>query len=365
MSAQAATPVVQREVTIEHIDYNPETREFRDGYIDQGPVYAAIGDWIAGNRNFQERRQGGGVQNSHANRWNTVRGIVSELDFTAPDVHRVATAIAAAVAREYRNLDLTFPDTARDDVAILIRPVLGANVRRDYQVSMTQEEATAFDRVATTVAPGRMSRQKEVASPVDHAALPGDVRGAVDLVLGDIRAERARWTVAALDETLVLANGEFQRQVVARQRGLHYQGNHTNNSGWLRAAAAPPDLVATAAQAIYDGASAGLKKRLLRPNALALLDYPSAGGQLRPNAHRAEFEQLKLGALGALTDAGVKSSALSVLCGGLGGYIEFNMPSEISRLMYDAEHGDVYITAHYKWREGYNPFFQVNSFPAV
>lgn len=64
-------------------------------------------------------------------------------------------------------------------------------------------------------------------------------------------------------------------------------------------------------------------------------------------------------------DNAVKLSAMAALCQGVSAYIEFSMPGGISRLVYDPVNDRVYITAHYKWREGYNPFFEILGFPAV
>jgi len=148
--------------------------------------------------------------------------------------------------------------------------------------------------------------------------------------------------------------------VLARQGNLHYQGNHTNNAGWLPGVARPPDLVSNAADAFAAGVSPELFAVLQDASGPTLL----AGSTNEASRLRRQFRYRSRGHV-PLTDAQVRDSAMAALCGGISGYIEFSLPGSISRMLYEPVNHRVYVTAHYKWHHGYNPFFQVTGFPAL
>ena len=57
--------------------------------------------------------------------------------------------------------------------------------------------------------------------------------------------------------------------------------------------------------------------------------------------------------------------ALASLGYGVSTYVEFWLSSsQISRLIYEYVNKKFYVTAHYKWKDGYNPFFEITGVPA-
>jgi len=148
-------------------------------------------------------------------------------------------------------------------------------------------------------------------------------------------------------------------------RSQRYQGNHSNNAGWLPAAAAAPANAVTTAQAnILAAASAGL--------ALILNTYGNAIGALQlgvagtaPTALGVEFLGLVHAERQNLNAANVEASVGAALAQGVSSFVEFSMAGHISRLVWDVVTNDIYISAHYKWRLGYNPWFKINNYPAI
>jgi len=292
--------------------------------------------------------------------------VVMALNFANPDVPAVTAAVVVAVRAAYGNLGVVVPGHGGVFNALTeaVRDSIVANIDPDPLHPMTHGEEGAFDILAQAHN-AVVSRAKGTPSTIPYANVPMAIRNEVTARLTQIRNERALWTAAGIGPEYTLPDNEFSREVVARQRNFNYQGNHTNNSGWLPAVVAPADLVTPIGYAIYNQATNNLKPRLMRPDALAGMDYASAGGQGRRNRYRNQYEYLRVPHLATLTDANVKMSAMAALCQGVSAYIEFSMAHNISRLLYEPVNDRVYVTAHYKWREGYNPFFEVTGFPAV
>lgn len=353
--APAAQRAVQRAITIDHIDYNPKTNQYRDGFINQAAFYLAVRGRMLADAQFGA---------PYINHWANVQPVLAAQDFNAPDIDQMTAALRDAIIGQYGGARPVIAGGRVHRLEDIVRRELIANIQPDHEVAMTGGEANAYDQLAQA-ANATVSRGKGVPNTIPYANLPGGVRAEVTARLTEIRNERARWTVAALTANLTLPNGDFIRDVITRQKALRYQGNHTNNAGWLPVVAAPADQVTAVAATIYHHASSGLAKRLGAANALVRLDYAGFGGAGRNNKYRAEYDQLRGQYLAGLNNNGVKLSAMAALCQGVSAYIEFSMAGDISRLVYDPVNNHVYISAHYKWREGKNPFFQVLAFPAV
>lgn len=348
--------VAQRQITIEHIDYNPKTHIYRDGYINEPGFYL---DVLEGIKNDDKLGQ------LYVNHWKNVQAALPQ-DFTAPDIDAMTGAVSAAIIGQYGGKNRPLIQGSRvTALEAIVRRALINRIEADYQVNMTAEEGNAYDQLAAT--PGATaSRAKSVPNSVQYGSLPGAVKGEVDGRLAELRNERALWTatVAALTPDLTLPNGGFGADVCTRQGGFHYQGNHTNLAGWLPDEGAPPNHVEQTAQAIHNAASNGLQTRLTSANAMQKLGYHHPAGA-NHNPYRTEYETLRAVQVPAIGDANVKMSAMSALCQGVSAYIEFSMASEISRFMFDPVNNRAFVTAHYKWRQGKNPFFEVLGFPAV
>jgi hypothetical protein len=354
-AARRNPPVIQRTIEVQNVDYDPVTTQYRDGIIHPGNFFNALRTSINDAPAFQGYR----------NQLNNVIANVSGQNFSTHDVDTLTATITTAVRNAYQghgqvinsnNLVATLTD--------FVRTGLVGNIQPDHRTAMTQGERNAFDGLAQ--APSAvLSRAKGVPNTISYANLPNAVKVQVAARLTEIRNERARWNVAAIEPEYTLPDSAFSMEICGRQRGLHYQGNHSTLAGWLPAVGAPVDRITPIGNAIYNQASPGLQRRLTDRDPLRRMDYAAAGGQARPNRYRTEYEQLRAVALNGINDQAVKLSAMAALCAGISAYIEFSMGGDISRLMYDPVNFRVYICAQYKWRQGYNPFFQVLNFPAV
>ena len=134
---------------------------------------------------------------------------------------------------------------------------------------MNAHEQGAYDQLRAIVTDPNMSRAKQAPSQLNHAQLPALIQGGVDKVLNDIRTERRKWRQTGrrlnIKYFLPAPNEEFCVEIINRQRGKRYQGNHTNNAGWLpAAAAAPANAVTTAQTNLLAAASPGLPVPLNR-----------------------------------------------------------------------------------------------------
>jgi hypothetical protein len=348
---------VQRAITVQNVDFNPKPGGgFRHGFIDQGRFYAALRAAITQGPRF-------GVP--HRNQLANVVNTVSQQSFVAAEIPALVTAIALAVRTEFGNRGVPVRGGAIvADLDDYVRDALVANIQPDLLHPQTPGEAAAFDLLLQ--APHVVaSRAKGTPSTIPYASLPNPVQTEVAARLTQIRNERAQWTAAGIGPEYTLPDDAFKLEVLNRQRGFNYQGNHTNNAGWLPAVAPPADLVTPIGHAIYAAATRALQGRMTRRNPLRGMDYLSAGGQGRQNRYRTEYENLRAPHLPSLNNANVKLSAMAALCQGVSAYIEFSMSHDVSRLVYEPVNSRVYIATHYKWHLGYNPFFEVTGFPAL
>ena len=355
-AARPAPRVVQREITVERVDYNPKEEDYRHGYVDEGAFYAAL----------RVALKGDGALAGFRNQVDNVFAEVAKTDYSARDIPTVADAIVNAAVGEFQTKGLVLGGASASRVRAHVLATLAANLQDDWQMAMDGTESTAFDQLVTIVGEGDMSRAKGTATRIPVGNLPGSLRGHVNAVLDDIRQENAIWAVGAVSEryTMTAYKGEFTADVAERQGGKHYQGNHTNLAGWLPSVPVPANRIAEVADDIAASGSPRLKRVLAAANASDRLGY--TGDHIDPaNPLRVEYETLRAPRLAALTDAAVKRSAWGALGAGVSAYIEFNIPGGMSRVVFDCVNDRVYITAHYKWRRGFNPFFEVTGFPAL
>jgi len=356
--------VAQRQLTVDNIDFNPVTGQYRHGYIDQAPFLAAMTTVVTRTALYANYR----------GQWNNVLGTVRNVmnagaGLHAADVPTLVTTIATAAVNAYNGRGLVAFAALQADFEADITPALVANIRPDpgARAAMTPQESGAYDVLRNIVTDAHMSRRKGTANPLPYANLPGGVKTGVDAVLRDLRTERALWQGVGIRNLnisyfLPPPNEQFSFEILQRQRGKRYQGNHTNNAGWLPAVAAPPNHVELQHRTILTGAGAGLAGALNGGTPLATLGI--AKGQV-PTADGQQFIAAVAAARGAVSNAQLVESVGAALAQGVSGYIEFSMPGDISRLVYDAVNGNVYVSAHYKWRLGYNPWFEITGAPAV
>lgn len=287
----------------------------------------------------------------------------------AVDVPSLSTAIATEVINEYTNRHLPAIANLRVHLEEAIARLLIPRFQVAHGVVMNGHEQGAYDQLRAIVTDAHMERRKGHPSLLNHNQLPALIQAGVDTVLNDIRTERRKWrnTGRRLNVKYFLPapNEEFCVEIINRQRGKRYQGNHTNNAGWLPAAAAAPANAVTTAQAnVLAAASAGLTAILTtHGNAIGTLQLGVAG--TAPTAFGVEFLGLVHAERANLNAANVEASVGAALAQGVSSFVEFSMPGHISRLVWDVVTNDIYISAHYKWRLGYNPWFKINNYPAI
>lgn len=354
-------------MTVDTIDFNPQTNQTRDGFIHQANFLTALNNEIntvARYANYRGQRQN--VLTALRTTADTGVGIVS------PDIPRLARAITTQIINEYSARNLNAISTQRIDLEDAVTRLLVQNIRPDTGQGgrMTPQEEHAYDELRTIVGDTQMSRAKGTASQLAYAQLPNTLKQRVAAVLNDIKTERELWHrlgPRGLHYKYFLPdpNEEFNAEVTGRQRGKHYQGNHTNTAGWLTAVHAPASPMNQLQQNLLGAASPGLTTILttFNPNVLATLQIGQGG--TAPTAFGVEFLNLVKAAKGQITREQLAQSVGPALAQGVSGYVEFNLPGDMSRLVWDVVNNRIYVSAHYKWRLGYNPWFEITGAPAV
>lgn len=362
--ARARGTIQRARITVQNVDFNPVSDQFRHGQVDVELFWSAVTNAIRGNQRFKEHTQ-----------LNNVVAALRNGDYAAADIDALTTAIAGAIAGKFAELNQGVHGQANVALAEHVRAALVTNIREDPQVAMDKSEAQGFDvlkQIATEQ--GTMSRAKGTPSRVPHARLPGALQGEIAGFVANVNGENARWGGDALADYMVPDPGpapaldeiRLQQEVSSRQRGNgRYQGNHSNSAGWLPAVPAPPVHPAfrNVADAVWSAASPELRRRLDHRRARERLGMTDAhSGQ--PNPYRTEWRQLIDGHRDAITDQILRRTVWGTLAMGVSGYVEFSTSQAISRIVYDVVNDRIYVSAHYKWREGYNPWFEVVGAPA-
>lgn len=363
----ARSNTIQRRLRVTDIDFDPVANQPRHATADNADQAAFVQDFkneinhVA--RYAPYRGQLNNVMNAVVATANAGVGI------QAADLSTLSTAIATEVINEYTNRHLPAIAGLRAHLEEAITRLIIPHFQVAHGVVMNAHEMGAYDQLRAIVTDANMERRKAHPSALNYAQLPAVTKNGVDAVLNDLRTERRKWrnTGRRLNVKYFLPapNEEFSTEICLRQRGKRYQGNHTNNAGWLPAAAAAPANAVEAAQAnILAAASAGLTAILnTHGNPLATLQIGQAG--TAPTAFGVEFLGLVYAERQNLSAATVEASVGAALAQGVSSFVEFSMPGHISRLVWDVVTNAIYVSAHYKWRQGYNPWFQINAYPAI
>jgi hypothetical protein len=354
-SAREQRALLQREITIKNIDYDPRPGEgFRDGYVDAGKFYPALYDAVFGDDQFALFK----------NQLRNAFDVLKQQDWEDLDVERLATGIADAIVAFYEDKGMTAISGKRDRLRLHATRQLSKSIRPDFMRDMDKGEQEGFDRLKGIVGEPNMSRAKGRASPIQYASLPQELSTAVQTFVTGVNQENASWTAANLTAQFTLPS-ELNTDLSRRQRDTNrYQGNHTNMAGWLPAGNAPVSAVVTLSNQIYAQASGGLKTRLTAAYPAQRLGIVGQQGHPNHNPYRNEYQQLLGAAPYGLSDQQLRRSLWAGLAAGVGPYIEFSTTSSVSRIVYDCVADRIYLSAHYKWREGYNPWFEVLGAPA-
>lgn len=359
--------IIQRRLRVTDIDFDPVANQPRHATIEDGAQATFVQNFKNEVNNVARyapyRGQLNNVMNAVVATANAGAGL------HAPDVPRLATAIATEVINEYTARHLPAIANLRAHLEEAITRLLLPRFVVAHGIVMNAHEQGAYDQMRGVVGDAQMERRKGHPSALNYAQLPGAVAVGVNTVLTDIRTERRLWRTRGrrlnIKYFLPAPNEEFNAEIINRQRGKRYQGNHTNNAGWLpAAAAAPANAVETAQANILAAASPGLTAVLnTHGNALAILQVGQAGAA--PTALGVEFIGLVAAERANLNRDNVEASVGAALAQGVSSFVEFSMPGHISRLVWDVVTNAIYVSAHYKWRLGYNPWFQINNYPAI
>lgn len=339
-------------ITVSNVSYNPVDRSVRDGFIAQ-TFY----------QTFQQKMSQDSTFKPYLGQLGNVIKAIQDQNFKRGDIDKLTTDIRTALQKAFQTKGLVLANqTQVSKLEQLICAELVANIQIDPTVNMNKQEAAAFDQLIGFAT--LKSRRKRNPSQIAYASLPTPLRGAVDRILQGIRDINAdnRWTAANLprEYTFPVAVNPLGPDIFSDLTG--YQGNHSNESHWLPKANAPENQLLTIANRIQQspGISPGLQALLVGTNTqtiqASLANTVALGN---------EYDQLRQPLLQACGNANILLSVWSAVAQEVSAYIEFSLSNDISRLMYDFVNRRVYICAHYKWRNGYNPFFEVLQFPAV
>jgi hypothetical protein len=354
-SARGRGALVQRDIEVRDIDFDPRPGGgFRHGYIRAAQFFTSL---------FTALNTEAGLEIKFKNKLRNVIDVVKQNTYIGPDVDQIRTTIVDDMIKTFLAQGLGAANTIKRLLERHVTTQLVANMIPDWTMDMDQEETKGFDQLKNITGEQNMSRSKGRASQIRYAQLPQGLSATVLALVNGITTENQRWTAAALRPEFTLPRA-LNFDAGGRQRNLnHYQGNHSNAAGWLPAANAPASAVATVHNAVYANASTGLKNRLEDENPGDRLGLTGAHAG-RPNRYRTEYLQLLGAAPYGLTDQTLRRSVWAELTAGVSAYIEFNTTSAVSRIVYDCVGDRIYLSVHYKWREGYNPWFEVTQAPA-
>lgn len=221
-------------------------------------------------------------------------------------------------------------------------------------MDMDAHEKAGFDQLETNAGgAAAMSRAKGVPSRIALAQLPQAVRVEVNAVRTQIAGMQNAWTLAALTPEHFVFNGPgFAAQV--SDALPNFQGVHTNNAGWLPAVPVLADHIEAARNAIRATMTPAQQNIFNAANPLAAMGIPAAPTPLGTAYLVQVANQTAL-----LNPALLRESLWGSIASGVSGYIEFNISGAVGRLVYDPIGDHLFLTAHYKWRKGYNPFFEI------
>lgn len=364
---RTATPrSIQRDIFVENIDYNPiapKDTAMSHGFVDVkkfpnqlkdnlNQVYGASGG-------SQQRR----VNDPYVNFRNKLNDVIEEvkkrtelgedtLSYKAPDIPALTKVIVNDLKRIYD--DLKVPTGAWDSmikgVSDAVESALLATLHEDY--SMVGSEKSAFDKLIQN-AGTEASRKKGEPTKLSKSQL-GDVGAAVQTAYDEI--EKYHKDMKKTTFQFEWTDDNLMRNYWGNMP--FYQGNHTNMAGWLPARVLPASWMNTLSNAIKTNAGVAAI-----PGLVSALNAKTPQANFTKNYKwKQAYDPAFATAANAYDDDAFRQMAWLAMGSGVSAYIEFNLPGQsdgISRLLYDFVGNKFYVTAHYKWRDGYNPFFEI------
>ncbi len=338
--------VAQLMITINNIDYNPDDQIFRHGFINMA-AFNDIQQAVQAEPNF----------NLYNPQLQNVIQNVRNVDFDGQDVPTVAAEISQQMVNQWQQFNIMIPAPRQNDLNRIVEQAIAANVNPDHAMDMDEAEAAGFDQLAVNAGGDAvMSRAKGTPTPIAHGQLPAAIQGHVTTVLHEINTMENLFTLNAIHPRHFLPHDPTLLTEVF-DLIPHYQGNHTNMAGWLPAIGIPVNHLEAVKQAFLNSFTPAQQHIFNAPNPLESMGIGRGLNQTNlGTVYINEFVRQK----SLLTNPTLKESIWSYIGNNISGYIEFNIPGAVGRLVYDPMGENLYICAHYKWRNGYNPFFQIN-----
>lgn len=336
-------PPLQRVLQIDHVDYNPDTGAYTDWRVTAADLKHNLAPYLVA---------GGGAQEIPADNTplpvpkrtiprNALAAVTDHTpNLNAPDVPSLAAAVATHLqgTQGLTNFERTRLVAASED----------SIARASY--ALPPGKGDAFDGLITHAA--STSRSKGTANEIALGQLPGAMQGGVQGIAGALQTRNQAMIASGLQLgrfPLIAGLADKASVDFASVRTAH-----TNLSGWLPAhMGAPMQPFAT------------LEANVLNNTVGAFHTALQDGDDLN-EGYRRRVEALLVAALGGAPSnrqrmvlhwcayAMQQPAALPYA------YIEFAGPSTyVSRFLYDYTSGDFYLSVHYSWSKGYNPFFKV------
>ena len=350
----ADRPLVSREVIVENIDYEPpkiqgQPGTFHRSHIEIPQIERRLKDsnfWTALATNEIERFRGMDAARPRP---------------TGEDVPSLATAIINYVAggRAARVIAL---GQHRAELEQALGTAAPAEV--------SEREAGAFHRIRSAAT--SMSRSKGVASVVDPGKLLAESKGFLDNFAARLVARHKELgqvqLYPGLDPGL---RDPLQRAGYA----LGVRSPHLNRARWLPDREAPvgePQLDLSAAQwasNLAQTGDAGERNEIQR--AFGVDPAPTGleveSSWLTPKLKRRYLHEVFHDAVpGKAAKVRLAWARYAKAYGAPAcPYIEFDGGAGIARIIYDYVNDAFYISSHYNWVDGYNPFFRVDGMTAL
>lgn len=337
----AGPAAVQRLIQVAHVDYNPVNQVFTDWDVRAGDLKDRLRPYLeakpvqvpTGNAVIPDAKKRRPLLDS-------LKAITdTRPNLSAPDVPTLAPLVSGHVQGKQ---GLSTGEQARLTTAVL-SALSGASF------TMTKADGSAFESLLTRAA--TTSQAKGAPNVIAVGQLPGPLQGPTTLIAGLVRSRNQALVATGLRlPRFPLVTGLANRASVDMDS---IRSTHTNSSGWLPAAAP-----------VLPMAFAPLENAVLAAVPAALQAQLNAGADLTP-AESVALEAALLAALGAVPSNRERMAlhwgAYAMTdAGQLYPYVEFAGPStEVSRFVYDYANGAFYLSVHYRWHRGYNPFFRV------
>lgn len=358
-------PVIQRvgNLTITDIDYNPANGHHKNQAVLMDKYGPALVQAVTTNLDEiapkgESRRERQRQQPLRTRITNEATNYAAWADLQAADVDALVTQIVNHLLRN--------PGEAEVNAAAL-RPRVDNAVRFGLPSAASdsgEPEEERSDLKETEI--GAVNALLDVATTKSSAKATPNVISSASLndavgSLGDaVRAIRNK--IVARNNLLL---GRMGREIGlidqaelggAAGYGLGIRSMHQNGAGWLPSGAVnlPTTLDA-------------LLNQINQAEAAILTDDRQAQIRNLTDQQQALARRgIKKQAVGQIMNALPERTRIMLIWGSyaqnqgeLMNYVEFNLPARINRMMYDYVNGRFFITAHYNWYKGYNPFFEV------